>query len=62
MPRVRESQAALQETLNRAGQAVYTAQAQHAEADAGTNGQSSESGKHGSGAHSGSVEGQYREV
>jgi len=62
MPRVRESQTLLQEVLNRAGQAVYTAQAQHAEADAGTDGQSPESGKHGSGAHSGSVEGEYREA
>ena len=62
MPRVRESQTALQEALNRAGQAVYAPQAQQTETDVDTNGQSPERGKHGSGAHSGSVEGEYREV
>ena len=59
---MREAQTALQEALNRAGQAVYTAQAQRTEGDVGTNGQAPESGKHGSGSPSGSVEGEYREV
>ena len=35
MPQVRESQTALQDALNRAGQAVYTAQAQAEGAEAG---------------------------
>jgi molecular chaperone DnaK len=59
---MREAQTALQEALNRAGQAVYTAQAQRTEGDVGTNGQAPESGQHGSGSPSGSVEGEYRAV
>jgi molecular chaperone DnaK len=62
IPGVRESQTALQEALNRAGQAVYTAQTQQTENDGSTKGQSSERREQGSSTHSGSVEGEYREV
>ena len=70
MPKVRETQTALQDALNRAGQAVYTA----AQAEAGgpgagpdTDGQPGESGEPGAGGQPGgnrpgTVEGEYREV
>jgi molecular chaperone DnaK len=63
MAQVREGQTALQDALNRAGQAVYTAQAQQAEpeAEAGPNGQTPEGGQPG-GTRPGTVEGEYREV
>jgi molecular chaperone DnaK len=60
MPTVRESQTALQDALNRAGQAVYSA-AQAEQAEAGTNGQTPESGEPGA-TRPGTVEGEYREV
>jgi molecular chaperone DnaK len=65
MAAVREGQTALQDALNRAGQAVYSAQAaQESEAEAGTNGQGpdGQAGGQAGGARPGTVEGEYREV
>jgi molecular chaperone DnaK len=68
MPQVRESQTALQDALNRAGQAVYTAQQQAEGAEAagaeaaGTEGQPGAGGQPGGGTRPGTVEGEYREV
>jgi molecular chaperone DnaK len=66
IPKMRESQTALQDALNRAGQAVYTAQQQADAAQAGTDGQPGPDGETGAGGQPGSrpgtVEGEFREV
>ena len=65
IPKMRESQTALQEALNRAGQAVYTAQAQQAEAEAGAERPDGRTGGQPGGQRRprpGTVEGEFREV
>jgi molecular chaperone DnaK len=65
---MREAQNALQEALNQAGQAVYTAQAAQAEAEAAAAAPEGEAGPDGKpngpqgGTKPGTVEGEYREV
>ena len=63
---MREAQNALQDALNRAGQAVYTAQAAQAEAEGaptdGTPGAGGQPGGPQGGTKPGTVEGEYREV
>jgi molecular chaperone DnaK len=66
--KMRESQTALQDALNRAGQAVYTAAQAEAGADApapgepGPDGQPESGGQPGGGSRPGTVEGEFREV
>jgi molecular chaperone DnaK len=68
LPKMREAQTALQDALNRAGQAVYTAAQAEAGADAqapgepGPDGQPGAGGQPGGGSRPGTVEGEFREV
>ena len=69
IPKMREAQTALQDALNRAGQAVYTAaQAEAGAAEGGPDGQPGPDGEPGAGgqpgggSRPGTVEGEFREV
>ena len=66
IPTIRESQTALQDALNRAGQAVYTAAQAEATptegAEAGPDSQPGAGGQPGGGSRPGTVEGEFREV
>jgi molecular chaperone DnaK len=68
LAKMRESQTALQDALNRAGQAVYTAAQAEAGADAqapgapGPEGEPGAGGQPGGGSRPGTVEGEFREV
>ncbi|MFN8635700.1 MAG: molecular chaperone DnaK [Chloroflexota bacterium] len=62
IPKMREAQTALQDALNRAGQAVYTAAAAEAGAETSPDGAPTDGGQPGGGTRPGTVEGEYREV